>query len=91
MRCAEVEALPKGARFTFREVRTNGQNECSFDDGGVLNYIATEGGTSAWVNPHSAGRVVASRSSSSSGAAEDLVGGPGQAHFKTSKKSPWWT
>ena len=80
---ADVEALPKGTRFAFREVRNNGNN-CSFDDGGVLNHIATEGGTTAWVNPHSAGRVVASRSSNGCGTAEDFVGGPGQAHFKKS-------
>ena len=42
----------------------------------MLHHIATEGGTSAYVNPHSAGRVVASWSSTDSGSVEDFVAGP---------------
>eukprot|EP01047_Picozoa_sp_COSAG01_P022080 COSAG01_NODE_1301_length_10829_cov_20.185182_4_plen_526_part_00 len=44
-----------------------------FDKAGVLHHIATEGGTSSYVNPHTAGRVMASRSSQSLGRKEDFV------------------
>jgi hypothetical protein len=47
-----------------------------FDEAGVLHHIATEGGTSAYVNPHSAGRVVASRSSDLDGSDDMFVAGP---------------
>jgi len=79
---ADVEALPAGLQqFTFREVRNENAETCSFDNGGVLYHIGTEGGTSAWVNPHDAGRVVASWSGDNTGAAKNIVNGPGPEHF----------
>jgi hypothetical protein len=72
--------------FTFASVdNTNleGRGDSSsgrFDQAGVLHHIATEGGTSAYVNPHTAGRVVASRSSQTRNfppnAIEFFVAGP---------------
>jgi hypothetical protein len=36
-----------------------------FDDNGILNYVATNGGTTAYVNPHTSGKVVVTPSSMS--------------------------
>jgi hypothetical protein len=47
-----------------------------FDQAGVLHHIATEGGTSTYVNPHAADRVVASSSSRVDGSIEDFVSWP---------------
>jgi hypothetical protein len=50
-----------GREFEFESVRYDESDELGhFDKKGVLHHIATEGGTSEWVNPHTAGRVVAS-------------------------------
>ena len=78
---ADVEALPAYLQFTFREVRNGDAQTCSFDNGGVLYHIGTEGGTSGWVNPHDAGRVVASWSGDKNGAPKNIVNGPGPEHF----------
>jgi hypothetical protein len=34
-----------------------------FDDNGILNYVATNGGTTAYVNPHTSGKVIVTPSS----------------------------
>ena len=47
-------AIEKGVRLSFT---------APFDDKGVLHFIATDGGTCAYANPHDSGRVVASMSS----------------------------
>eukprot|EP01047_Picozoa_sp_COSAG01_P032685 COSAG01_NODE_2374_length_7803_cov_5.861241_9_plen_506_part_00 len=71
-----------GRVFTFASVdnsnagRDGDESGGRFDQAGVLHYIATEGGTSAYVNPHTAGRVVASRSSNLEGGDESFVAGP---------------
>ena len=64
-----------GGVFEFESVRYIG-NLGQFDKKGVLHHIATEGGTSEWVNPHTAGRVVASRSSHGYGTVARFVSGP---------------
>jgi len=46
--------IQSGEVFTFEE---------AFDKKGVLYHLATHGGTSAYSNPHSSNRVVASLSS----------------------------
>jgi hypothetical protein len=63
-----------GRPFTFACV-DNRSDPGRFDGAGVLHHIATEGGTSAYVNPHQAGRVVASRSSSRQGSDAGFVAG----------------
>jgi hypothetical protein len=65
-----------GRLFTFASI-DNSSEHGQFDEAGVLHHIATEGGTSAYVNPHQAGRVVASRSSNDVGSDADFVAGPG--------------
>jgi hypothetical protein len=68
-----------GREFEFESVRYDESDELGhFDKKGVLHHIATEGGTSEWVNPHTAGRVVASRSSDGFGlgTADRFVSGP---------------
>jgi hypothetical protein len=68
-----------GREFEFESVRYDESDELGhFDKKGVLHHIATEGGTSEWVNPHTAGRVVASRSSAGFGlgTADRFVSGP---------------
>ena len=47
----------------------------AFDENGVLYYIATAGGTHAYSNPHTSGRVVVSVSSICNGSAERFVQG----------------
>eukprot|EP01047_Picozoa_sp_COSAG01_P038786 COSAG01_NODE_3164_length_6477_cov_6.494983_8_plen_306_part_00 len=42
-------------------------------DQGVLHHIATEGGTSQYVNPHTAGRVLASRSDGDAVSGTDAI------------------
>jgi hypothetical protein len=58
--------LGVGRVFTFASIdNTNARGDTGygrFDEAGVLHHIATEGGTSAYVNPHTAGRVVVSNS-----------------------------
>eukprot|EP01045_Picozoa_sp_COSAG04_P004561 COSAG04_NODE_200_length_20490_cov_33.582021_2_plen_3075_part_00 len=77
MRCFQLLTrwlgAPSGLRFEFQRV-----NGTKFDEAGVLNHIATEGKTSAWTNPHAAGRVVARKSSSDDGSADFFVHGPTQ-------------
>jgi hypothetical protein len=71
-----------GNAFTFASVDNANAGEQGdetggrFDEAGVLHHIATEGGTSPYVNPHTAGRVVASRSSSGGGSDAHFVAGP---------------
>eukprot|EP01047_Picozoa_sp_COSAG01_P011117 COSAG01_NODE_485_length_16397_cov_48.193827_10_plen_594_part_00 len=84
--------------FTFSYVdNTNAGQEGDmsggmFDTAGVLYHIATEGGTSAWVNPHTAGRVVASLSSRGSylSAAASFVQHGGVSTLWTQDKSNSW-
>ena len=56
-----VKRRHRGQEFEFASVQYKDRLG-RFDKKGVLYHIATEGGTSAWVNPHDAGRVVASAS-----------------------------
>ena len=74
----------KGQEFAFESVeyrseRRGARGVGRFDKKGVLYHIATEGGTSEWVNPHTAGRVTVSASSAvatSSNAVDRVVNGP---------------
>jgi hypothetical protein len=80
--------------FTFASVdntnadggdRTGGR----FDEAGVLHHIATEGGTSPYVNPHAAGRVVASLSSRGCGGAQDFVAQLAKICFTKGEPNSW--
>merc|ERR1711969_246548 len=56
--------------------RTGGAIQCPypgqpFGEGGVLHSIGTDGGTKAWSNPHTDGKVVAAKSTRN-----DADGGP---------------
>eukprot|EP01047_Picozoa_sp_COSAG01_P029033 COSAG01_NODE_1976_length_8750_cov_16.090625_10_plen_479_part_00 len=71
-----------GQVFTFASVDNTNAIDAGgddsggrFDEAGVLHHIATEGGTSAYVNPHEAGRVVATRSGGEGGRDQDFVAG----------------
>jgi hypothetical protein len=83
--------------FTFSNVdNTNAGQEGDrsggmFDTAGVLYHIATEGGTSPWVNPHAAGRVVASLSSKGYGVddASFVQYGVCRAHYTKSQPNSW--
>ena len=59
--------------FAFERVDNSAADNGKFDQSGVIHHLATEGETSAWVNPHDAGRVVVEWSSVSSGPASHLV------------------
>eukprot|EP01047_Picozoa_sp_COSAG01_P002570 COSAG01_NODE_68_length_28978_cov_182.027777_31_plen_523_part_00 len=63
-----------------------------FDEAGVLHFIATEGGTSPYVNPHTAGRVVASCSSECTEAhtVDRFVAGPYEGEFATANNPNSW-
>lgn len=52
---------------------TTFEYESDFDDRGIIHYIATNGGTEKWQNPHVTGRVVISASSIEVGSVADLV------------------
>jgi hypothetical protein len=46
-----------------------------FDENGILNFLATSGGTTAYVNPHTSGRVIVTASSIyAGGTAEGFIG-----------------
>jgi hypothetical protein len=88
-----------GRVFTFASVdntnarRAGGDDSGGrFDEAGVLHHIATEGGTSAYVNPHTAGRVVATRSSCVHGGGRDhyFVAGPCPGRSSTDSIPTSW-
>ena len=95
-RCPRLKPRAGNQRvFTFASVdNTNAgrgdETGGRFDEAGVLHHIATEGGTSPYVNPHTAGRVVASRSSSRTGHASNFVAGPCQGWCSTDKEPNSW-
>ena len=64
--CFDGQTLSRfGCSFPF-QVAIQGVRLCftaPFDDKGVLHFIATDGGTCAYSNPHDSGRIVASMSS----------------------------
>lgn len=59
------------------------------DENGVVFYIATAGGADTWANPHTAGRVVVTRSSSLVGSAADLVDRATNNGFSNFESNPW--
>ena len=63
--------LAGGRAFVFQSV--DNRDHGKFDAIGVIHHIATEGGTSEWVNPHTAGRLVCEWSSTSGGESGHLV------------------
>jgi hypothetical protein len=66
VRCPRLKRRTGSPRvFTFASVHNSnvnsgGEASGQFDEAGVLHHIATEGGKSAYINPHDAGRVVVS-------------------------------
>ena len=63
-----------------------------FDDKGVLHFIATDGGTCAYANPHDSGRVVASMSSIGYGDPRRFVQGAshdGQHNYTDNRAGSW--
>ena len=75
--------IKSGEVFTFEE---------AFDKKGVLYHLATHGGTSAYSNPHSSNRVVASLSSIDNGCPTRFVQGPshdGQCNYTNNEANSW--
>eukprot|EP01046_Picozoa_sp_COSAG06_P012999 COSAG06_NODE_778_length_12377_cov_54.670875_3_plen_240_part_00 len=63
----------KKGQFVFERVDNSVDGNGKFDQSGVIHHIATEGGASDWVNPHTAGRVAVEWSSVQSGPVENFV------------------
>ena len=75
--------IQSGEVFTFEE---------AFDKKGVLYHLATHGGTSAYSNPHSSNRVVASLCSIQNGCPTRFVQGPshdGQSNHTKNEANSW--
>ena len=76
-------AIEKDVRLSFT---------APFDDKGVLHFIATDGGTCAYANPHDSGRVVASMSSIGNGDPRRFVQGAshdGQYNHTDNQADSW--
>ena len=63
----------KGREFVFERVDNSVAENGKFDQSGVIHHLATEGGASDWVNPHTAGRVAVALSSVAAGPVEHFV------------------
>ena len=63
----------KGREFVFERVDNSVAKHGKFDQSGVIHHLATEGGASGWVNPHTAGRVAVAWSSVAAGPVEHFV------------------
>ena len=73
--------------FVFQRINDGGNG--NFDSAGVLHHIGTEGGRSAYQNPHAAGRVIVSASSVGHGGVADTVyQQPGR--FRTKDEPDAW-
>ena len=59
--------------FVFERVDNSVNGHGKFDQSGVIHHLATEGGASDWVNPHTAGRVAAEWSDVGQGSVEQFV------------------
>jgi E3 ubiquitin-protein ligase HECTD1 len=64
-----------------------------FDENGILNFLATNGGTTAYVNPHTTGRVIVTLSSKNQSYATEggFIGHlPAERHHSTSDAAGSW-
>jgi hypothetical protein len=91
--CPRLKQRIHRRAFTFASVdNTNavrGGAGGRFDEAGVLHHIATEGGTITYVNPHVAGRVVASRSSQGAGCDGGFVAQLANECFTNTLPNSW--
>ena len=84
------DAAP-GVVCVFEGVDNSTKNHGKFDQCGVINHIATQGGTRAWANPHTAGWVRVEFSSCSSGELADLVSKyDAKTSCSSNKQLPAW-
>jgi len=91
MEAMEYHVIPTQFDKNQKQFQQRRKHEVSHHDKkGILYYLGTNQGTSAWNNPHDSGLVTCSASSVGLGHVRDLVGDANASDFLTSNVSSSW-